>query len=278
MAIVTFWSDSRKDTAQSSSALAIATHMARVKNMRILLIDANFNDETITRAYWKQQKESRFLKELNKGKIDISAGADGLVSAIASNKATPEIIANYTKSVFKNRLDVLQGLRTKSVSEFDKSLVYYKDLLLNASKFYDMVFVDLEKTSNKPTTRALLDISSIIVYTMTPNLFQIEQYSEALRSYAFLQKNNVIPLLGRSDELSIYNPRNVAKKIGQKGGMAFIPYNIRYAESTYEGDISKFLFNMNVGERQDEDTRLFIEGMNDTIDRILYKIQELQIR
>lgn len=277
MAIVTFWSDSRKDTAQTSTALAIATHMAMEKNMRILLIDANFCDESITRAYWKKQKESRFLKELNSGKIDISAGADGLVSAIASNKASPEIIANFTKGVFRNRLDVLPGLRTKSPTEFDKSLVYYKDLLLNANKFYDMVLVDLAKTSEKPTVRALLDVSSIVMYTMTPDLMLIDGYIESLKNYAFLQKNNVIPIMGKSDELSKYNPSNVAKKIGLRDGMAFIPYNIRYAEATYEGEISKYLLNLKNGSK-DENQQLFIDGINDSIERILYKIQELQIR
>ena len=94
MAIVTFWSDSPKDTAQSTSALAIATHLAMERNMKILLIDANFSDETFVRAYWKPQKESRFFKELNRGKVDIASGADGLVSAIASNKVSPEIFSS----------------------------------------------------------------------------------------------------------------------------------------------------------------------------------------
>ena len=277
MAIVTFWSDSPKDTAQSTSALAIATHLAMERNMKILLIDANFSDETFVRAYWKPQKESRFFKELNRGKVDIASGADGLVSAIASNKVSPEIIANFTKVVFKNRLDVLLGLKTKSPTEFDKALVYYKDLLTNANKFYDIVLVDLEKTSEKPTIRALLDISSIIMYTMTPDANLIDGYTESLKQYAFLQKNNVIPLLGRSNEISKYNPKNVAKKIGERGGMAFVPYNIRFAEATYEGTISQYFLNLKA-DSFDPEQALFVEGLNATIDRILYKIEELQIR
>lgn len=277
MAIVTFWSDSPKDTAQSTSALAVATHLAMERNMKILLIDANFSDETFVRAYWKPQKESRFFKELNRGKVDIASGADGLVSAIASNKVSPEIIANFTKVVFKNRLDVLLGLKTKSPTEFDKALVYYKDLLTNANKFYDIVLVDLEKTSEKPTIRALLDISSIIMYTMTPDAHLIDGYTESLKQYAFLQKNNVIPLLGRSNEISKYNPKNVAKKIGERGGMAFVPYNIRFAEATYEGTISQYFLNLKA-DSFDPEQALFVEGLNATIDRILYKIEELQIR
>lgn len=277
MSIVTFWSDSPKDTAQSSSVLAIATHLAMERNMKILLIDANFSDETITRAYWRQQKQSKFFKELNRGKMDIASGADGLVSAIASNKVSPEIIANFTKVVFKNRLDVLPGLKTKSPTEFDKSLVYYKDLLINANKFYDIVLVDLQKTSEKPTVRALLDTSSIIMYTMTPDLHLIDGYLDSLKQYAFLQKNNVIPILGRSDSLSKYNPKNVAKRIGEKGGMAYVSYNIRYAESTYEGDIYKYFGNLRSDSLAPEQAE-FIEGLDIAIEKILYKIEELQIR
>lgn len=277
MAIVTFWSDSRKDTAQTSTALAVATHLAMEKNMRILLIDATFLDDTITRAYWKPQRESRFFKELNRGKLDIASGADGLVSAIASNKATPEIIANYTKVVFKNRLDVLPGLKTVSQNEFDKSLVYYKDLLINANKFYDIVLVDLQKTAEKAVTRELLENSSIIMYTMTPNIYSIDKYTESLKKFDFLQKNNVIPILGRSDEFSKYNPRNVGKKIGEKMGLPFVPYNIRYAEATYEGGISQYFLSLKTGSR-DEEQQLFVDGLDFTIERIQYKIQELQIR
>ena len=277
MAIVTFWSDIPKDTAQTSSALAVTTYLAMEKNMRILLVDANFNDESITRAYWKPQRESKFFNEINRGKVDIASGADGLVSAIASNKASPEIIANFTKVVFKNRLDILPGLRTKSMAEYDKALIYYKDLLYNANKFYDIVFVDLQKSSEKPTVRALLDTSSIIVYTMTQNVFTIENYAKAMKQHAFLQKNNVIPLIGRSDELSKYNPKNVGKRLGEKGGLAFVPYSIRFAESTYEGTIAQFFQNLKVSSK-DEQESLFVEGLNDTIDRIQYKIEELQIR
>ena len=115
------------------------------------------------------------------------------------------------------------------------------------------------------------------MYTMLPNLFQIDKYLEALKQYAFLQKNNVIPVLGRSDELSKYNPKNVAKKIGEKGGMGFVPYNVKYAEHTYEGKISDYFGSLKVG-MMDQEQELFVRGINETIDRILYKIEELQIR
>ena len=84
-------------------------------------------------------------------------------------------------------------------------------------------------------------------------------------------------MLGRSNEISKYNPKNVAKKIGERGGMAFVPYNVRFAEATYEGTISQYFLNLKA-DSFDPEQALFVEGLNATIDRILYKIEELQIR
>lgn len=47
MSIVTFWSSTKKETAQTLSMIAIAAHMAVENNTRILMVDMNFNDPTI---------------------------------------------------------------------------------------------------------------------------------------------------------------------------------------------------------------------------------------
>lgn len=145
MAIIGFWSGSKKETGQTLSVTSIATHMAIEHNYKILLIDATFDDDTMERCFWTVNDKKDVAKMLNKGKMDISSGAEGLLSAVASNKTTPEIVKNYTRVVFNNRLDVLCGLKTKSPEEFTKALIHYNDLVKTADKYYDMVFVDMEK-------------------------------------------------------------------------------------------------------------------------------------
>ena len=127
MAVISFWSGHKKQSGQTLSMLAIATQMSIQHNMRCLVIDATFDDDTIERAYWKVTGKKDVAKALNKGKIDLASGAEGLVSAVASNKTSPEIIANYTKVVFKNRLDILLGLKTKEYKLYEKSLSLYND-------------------------------------------------------------------------------------------------------------------------------------------------------
>ena len=140
MAIISFWSGDKRQSGQTLSMAAIATQMCVEHNMRTLMIDATFDDDTLERCFWNVSKSKNFAKKLNNGKIDIASGAEGLVSAVASNKTSPEIISNYTKIVFKNRLDVLPGLKTKILEEHEKSLMLYKDLVNAANKYYDLVF------------------------------------------------------------------------------------------------------------------------------------------
>lgn len=114
MAIISFWSGDKKEAGQTLAMAAIATQMCIEHNMRTLMVDATFDDDTLERCFWKVGRTNNIAKQLNGGKIDIASGAEGLVSAVASNKTSPEIISNYTKIVFKNRLDVLPGLKNKN--------------------------------------------------------------------------------------------------------------------------------------------------------------------
>ena len=135
MAIIGFWSGSKKECGQTLSIAAIATHMAIEHNYKILLIDATFDDDTMERCFWTINNKNSVAQMLNKGKMDISSGAEGLLSAVASNKTTPEIVKNYTRVVFNNRLDVLCGLKTKSPEEFTKALIHYNDLVKTANNY-----------------------------------------------------------------------------------------------------------------------------------------------
>jgi len=92
------------------------------------------------------------------------------MSAIASNKTSPEIISNYTKVIFKgNRLDILLGLKTTELKEHEKQLQLYPDMLREANQFYDLVIVDLPKTAKRQTALEILKMSDLVMYTISQN-------------------------------------------------------------------------------------------------------------
>ena len=53
MAIITFWSNGKEETAKTLSVSAIATYMAIEHNMKILVLSTNYNDSTLETCYWR---------------------------------------------------------------------------------------------------------------------------------------------------------------------------------------------------------------------------------
>lgn len=276
MSIVTFWNAVEKECGQTLSAIAIATYMAMEHNYRILLIDACFNDNTIEKAFWKKKKENKALKELTGGKIDISSGAEGLISAVASNKATPEIVTNYTKIVFKNRLDVLLGLKTEIRQDHEKSMMLYKDLITTANKYYDLVFVDLSKGKNRASSEGILKASNVILYTLPPNLNNMDKFNELrFGGDSIVSQRKILPLLARSDESSSYNVRNATRYIKERYTIPCIPYNVRFMEATNESRIATFMTNTKLSKSALNVNGDFFTELERTSQMIIDKIREM---
>ena len=272
MAIVAFWNESERENGQTLSIIAIANQMAIEHNFRILVIDACLNDKTIERAFWKH-KENKTVQILNAGKIDISSGAEGLVSAVASNKVTPEIVTNYTRIVYKNRLDILLGLKTAILEEHEKSLMLYKDLIATANRYYDLIIVDMQKGYRMPSAKVLLNQANVIVYTMPPNLANIDNFIRLRESDEIVKSKKVMPLFARSDENSSYNIRNSSRYIKEKGIAPCIPYNVRFMESTNEARVSNYFTSQKLSSSKNGED--FFKEVERACMAIINKLKEL---
>ena len=279
MAIISFWSGEGKESAQTLSMVAVATYMAIEHNYRILVIDGTFQDDTLERCFWNINPNKRTLaKDLNGGKLDIASGAEGLISAVVSNRTTPEIIPNYTRVVLKNRLDILCGLQTNNPQEFEKSLTHYGELLTIANKYYDFVFIDLPKTLKERTTRMLLETSTVIVYTFIQNLRMIDSYREKLLKQDILKKGNIVPVLTNADEKSKYNVKNASRYIGAKRELASIQHNANFMESACEASVANFFLKTRLASTPQDKNSEFIKSVGSVSKQILEKIEELKYK
>lgn len=278
MSIIGFWSASEKETGQTLAATAFATYLGIKHNYRILLIDATFHDDVMERCFWKINPNKDAARKLNKGKVDISSGAEGLVTAVASNKATPEIITNFTRAVLKNRFDVLCGLKTEIPEEFTKSLMLYKDLITMADKYYDFVIVDIEKTLKKDTTKALLGASTLIVADFTQNYKQFEEYFTTVTANKnIFTKDKLIPLLTNADEDSKYNAKNVARVLKQKE-LNTVLYNPVFKDCASEASVANFFLRYGLSTTGNDKNTPFIKALDEIDKTIEYKLEELKYK
>lgn len=272
MAIVTFWSNGKEETAKTLSIAAIATHMTIEHNYKILVVSTVFNDDTLETCYWEPKNEE-LLKEIAGDKKDVSAGIDGLVKLTLSNKLTPEAVTNYTRLVFPgNRLEVLSGSKAETYQEYEKVRQTYGEVIQAANQFYDLVFVDLNKGLDNDYIKGILNMSDLIVVNITQRLKLLKEFEKIRDENIIFKKGNSIVLVGRYDKFSKYNAKNIARTLGYKGEVSVIPYNTLFFEACNEGKVADFFLrfrNLNPTDRN----ALFIEEIKKTVATIKERLR-----
>lgn len=273
MAIVSFWSSRKKETNQSISAISSALQMGIDRNLKILLIDTAFADDTYDKCF-NQEENNEFVKNLNRGKLDISSGVEGLILAVTSNKSSPEIIQNYTQPILKGRLDLLAGMATKNKDQYRAGYVNYPDIVEMANKYYDLVIVDLAKGYGDKVVTKILAMSDIIVVTFDQDKELIYDFEKLWgKDPLFSPKERVIPLLTKEDRFSIYNNNNVARRIKMSPGMPSIIYNTQLMEAVQIGEAARFFINLNIASDTSRN-KLFLDVVADLNMLLIDRIQQ----
>lgn len=248
MAVITFWGATKKQTNQTAAVIASALQMAIDRNLKILIVDASFQSKEIKSAFSEREETKKSLFNLNSnlGKVDISSGIEALLSAVASNKTSPEIIKNYTIPLLSGRLDVLYGMKTMDKTVFDNSLIKFKEMLSIANQYYDLIYVDLQKGEKTVAINEILKLSDIIVYPLEQRLGQIEEFEKIWnQDENFKGKLKIIPLITREDRFSKYNCDNISRKLGVRPRIPSMTYNTLFMEAMQEGKVLELFFNLN---------------------------------
>ena len=168
--------------------------MAIQHNYKILIIDTNWKDDTFKNCFWEPNRDQTLAGMINKA-TDVSTGIEGLSRAVMSRKSSPEIITNYTKIIFKDRLELLLGVEG-SIEEYKKVRPVYADILQFANKHYDLVFVDVTKGFDKENeTKQILEMSNLIVVNITQKLKMMNDYVKMVKQVPTFQKGNILPLI-----------------------------------------------------------------------------------
>lgn len=280
MPIITFWSNTKKETAQTLSMIAIASHMSVENNSKILMIDTHFNDKTIENAFWQERNTTtkKVIKELSGGKIDLGSGIEGLAKLITSGKSSPDVISDYSRVVFKGRLEAILSTAPKTQEDAKRILSVYKELIKLANRKYDYVFVDVPKGQDVPWVNEILDISDVIVFNITQRLRDMEDYINLKKSNPIFTKNKIIPLIGRYDRYSKYTKKNIARYIGEKKDIPAVSYNTLFFESANEGDIGNYFLKFRKSLISSHDRNaVFVDEVSNATERIILKVQEVQM-
>ena len=131
-------------------------------------------------------------------------------------------------------------------------------------------------TKEYPFIKPILENSNVIVYTMPPNLENINNFLKKKETNPIIGSDKVIPLLSRSDENSGYNVKNATRYMKEKETIATIPYNVRFMEATNEAGAASFFANMKLSKSKYDINQNFIEEVERASVQIIDKIKALQ--
>lgn len=286
MSIVTFWNDDREQSGKTLTSVAVATRMAIERNYKILLISTSFLDPTIKNCFWGSEV-SRNLK-LFGGKlknIAVENGIEGLSKLIAANKLTPDVITDYTKVIFKGRLEVLNGFNgmkdadeMTNIKTYEKIAEGYVDLIRTANQYYDMVLVDLDKTIFAGIREKILEISNVNVMVFSQKKESLDRYIKYKENASSGELNKLVPVIGKYMDQSKYNLKNIMKYIGERKEINVVPFNMLYFEAAEEAMVTDLLLRLkNVKDTSDENY-IFMQDVLNLTDKIIKRLQELQMK
>ncbi len=277
MSVVTFWNDGREQTGKTLSIAAISTYMAIEHNYRILIISTGYRDDTLNQCFWKEKKVKRNFGLFGPNTNEIlEEGIVGLAKVVKSNKLSPENITNYTKIIFKDRLEVLQGFRGET-SDYDELEKTYPDIINLANSYYDLVFIDLDNEMNSSIREMILANSDLIVANISQRLTSIDRFMETREKTPILNSKKTLILIGKYDKFSKYSIKNITRYMGEKNKVSTIPYNTLFFEACEEAKVPDlFLKIRNVDE--EDINGFFLSEVKRTSENIMYRLQDLAMK
>ena len=277
MSVVTFWSDGREQTGKTLSIAAISTYMAVEHNYRILIISTGYRDDTLNQCFWKEKKVKRNFGLFGPNTNEIlEEGIVGLAKVVKSNKLSPENITNYTKIIFKDRLEVLQGFRGET-SDYDELEKTYPDIINLANSYYDLVFIDLDNEMNPSIREMILANSDLIVANISQRLTSIDRFMETRENTPILNSKKTLLLIEKYDKFSKYSIKNITRYMGEKNKVSTIPYNTLFFEACEEAKLPDLIFNLRKIDEEDING-FFLSEVKRTSENIMYRLQDLAIK
>lgn len=272
MSIVTFWGSGKEQVGKTLSLVALATNLAIERNKRILVISASYSNQTLKNCYWNEEvaKKSNLFKP-KAGVVEIDNGIEGLAKMIQSNKVSPEIITDYSKVIFKDRLEVLLGFEEESIGKSESAAKIYSDIVQLAIKYYDMVIIDLDNEIHPSGAEEILKKSDLIIAMTSQKLSSIRTMKELMQT---LPNDKKMLLIGKFDKKSKYTLKNLSRTFGEKKEFLAIPYSTLYFEASQEGTVTDLFLRLRRIQDKNDENAYFIEQVKKVSEEILKRLQE----
>ena len=277
MSIVTFWNNKKEQTGKTLAIAAISTYMAIEHNKRILIVSTGKNDKTLDNCFWEERKVKKNLGLFGPNtRVAMEEGISGLIKIMKSNKLAAENITNYTKIVFKDRLEVLQTFKGEQ-DEYRELYRMYPDIINLANNYYDLVLVDLDAEISEDIADQIIKASNLVVASLSQRLYSINNFLEFRQDNPIFNSKKALLLIGRYDKYSKYTIKNISRYMNEKNKVSTIPYNTLFFEASEEAKVPDLFLRLRKVS-DDDRNEFFLQEVARTAENIMYRLEDLQMR
>ena len=285
MSIITFWNYQNVETGKTMSLVATATYMAVEHNVRTLIVSTTNKKDKIKNCFLKEEKRSKINLGIfgpNTKTFDTQTGLKGLEKIVRSGKLEPNAVTNYTKVVFKDRLEVLLGEEEKEneteveKNELLKTYETYPDIISAANSYYDRVFVDLDYNIPKEIRDRILQKSDIVILSITQGMSGLELLKQNKANDQLLKSPKTLLIIGRYDRYSKYNAINITRFLKEKNTVLTTPYNTLFFEASEEANVADLFLSLKKFNDPNDYNAFFRSEVKRTTENIIYRLQEIQ--
>jgi hypothetical protein len=275
---IVFWSNVHGQCGVTSNLAAMALELTLNYRYKVLMLHNEFNNPSLDEIFLDQGT----LENVNDNMFDI--GIDALMRYCKYNALNQENFKNYTTTILKNKLDLLQGTAMTNRENFYSELEHMEDHILNSAlTYYDFVFSDA--TAGDCYSQSLLERADIIVVNLSQNkqvikdFFNHEVYSVYHEKCFFL--------MGKYDHASKYNRKNLIRQfdfnqqnslkklLGKNDKVGIIPYDVQYLDALNDGKATDY-FLLGSKSSKKETKEPFFKGVKDSVEMLL-KLLEINV-
>jgi hypothetical protein len=272
---IVFWSNVHGQCGVTSNLAAMALELTLNYRYKVLMLHNEFNNPSLDEIFLEQST----LENVNDNMFDI--GIDALMRYCKYNALNQENFKNYTTTILKNKLDLLQGTAMTNRESFYLELEQMEDHILNkALEYYDFVFSDA--TAGDSYSHALLERADVIVVNLSQNKQVIRDFfdHDVYKTY----QDKCFFLLGKYDALSKYNRKNlvrqfdfneksnIKKLLGKSEHLGVIPYDTRYLDAMNDGKVADF-FLLGVNKMKKEGKEGFFNRVQSSVEMLLRQLE-----
>lgn len=261
---IVFWSPEVNAVGQTHAAIAIATLMAMEEDYSNIIFPGGWQAKKISTAF------EDYDTLISKGVFNNSSmGVTALTRLVSSNKITPEAIRNYSKPILKQRLDIMYGTNVTSREQFDMLIQNFPAIIQKASEAYDIVWVDLPKSTQKEYIKEAIERADLVICTFNQEATLLRDCLKDIENNELLKDKKKILLMCDYEEKSKYNIPNIRRMYGIKEPIFAIPHNYMYRDECNSGDVVEGFFYKNIAADTNDYNGYFIAETRKVVKKIL---------